>query len=87
MCSFFPSSRLQPHDPVVSNRTNTAVSVRSTMDALHLRLMLLLLSMSVSTLLHVLSNRALNLLDLRLVMRPTHARFMNLLLQRLQSLR
>ena len=87
MCSLFPSSRLQSHDPVVSNRTNTAVSVRPTMDTLHLRMLLLLLSMPVGTLMHILSNRALNLLNLRLVMRATHARFMDLLLQRLQSLR
>jgi hypothetical protein len=82
MCSLFPNSRFQAHDPIVSNRTDTAVSMRPTMDTLHLRLLRLrlLLSMSISTLLHVLSNRALDLLDLRLVMRPAHARFMNLLL-------
>jgi hypothetical protein len=84
MCSLFPNSRLQAHDSIVSNRTYTAVSMWPSMDTLHLRLLRLLLSlsmsMSISTLLHVLSNRALNLLDLRLVMRPAHARFMNLLL-------
>jgi hypothetical protein len=69
----------------MSNRTNTAVSMRPTMITLHL--CLLLLSMSVSTLVHVLGNCALDLLDFRLVMRTTHARLMNLLFQRLQSLR
>jgi hypothetical protein len=86
MCSLFSSSRFQSHDPVVSNRTSTAVSVLPTVDTLHLRLLLLLpmsLSMSISSLMHILSNRALDLLDLRLVMRPTHAGFMYLLLQRL----
>jgi hypothetical protein len=57
------------------------------MDTLHLRLLLLMLSMPVSALLHILCNRALDLLDLRLMMRATHARFMHLLLQRLQPLR
>jgi hypothetical protein len=82
MCSLFSSSRLQSNDTIVSNRTNTAVPVRPAVDTLHLRL-LLLLPMSISSLMHILCNRALNLLDLRLVMRPTHAGFMYLLLQRL----
>lgn len=80
MCSLFSSPRLQHYDPIVSSRTSTTISVRPTMNTLNLRL---LLSMSVGTLLHVLGNRALYLLDLRLMMRATHARFMYLLLQRL----
>jgi hypothetical protein len=86
MCSLFSSSRLQSNDTIVSNRTNTAVPLRPAVDTLHLRLLLLLpmsLSVSISSLMHILCNRALNLLDLRLVMRPTHAGFMYLLLQRL----